>query len=216
MDQSVGERLAQGPLRVIRYAHAQQTHHDLLLAVADADAGFDLLHRAEERPAKEVVDFHGQAVQPLKRYLAIGHKAAQRLLFAKEQQRREPHAAHGAVGIHNAQRLGELEIRQLEQAFVATAAPLADVAAKALDLQRIEIVPAGAVDDLRRRVEEAAIGLHGRHVEDIHGQAGRTAIPADSTAQEPAVGCGDRLAHAGHFYCQHLQAVKLDELHARP
>lgn len=63
VDQGIGQRLAQRPLGVVRHADAQQPHHEFLLAVAGADARFDLFHDAQQRPAEEVVDLNVEPPQ---------------------------------------------------------------------------------------------------------------------------------------------------------
>jgi hypothetical protein len=60
---------------------------------------------------------------------------------------------NAAIGIDHTQRLGQLQIGQIEQRFITAAAPLADTAAETFELQRVEVLPDGAGDDLRRRIK---------------------------------------------------------------
>lgn len=160
VDERVGQRFAQRTLRVVGHADTQQARHQLLLAVAGTDPSLDLFHHTQQRPAKKVVDCDVQAVQDLKCDLVGGDAAAQRVFLAKQQQCGQTQAAHLAVGIRDAEGLGEIEVGQIEQRLVASAAALAHAAAKPFEFQRIEILPASRGDDLCRRVVQPAVGLH--------------------------------------------------------
>ncbi|GIV83924.1 MAG: hypothetical protein KatS3mg052_0931 [Candidatus Roseilinea sp.] len=178
VDQRVGQRLAQRAFGVVGHAHAQQAHHQLLFAVAGTDARLDFFHHPQERPAEEVVDLDVESAQYLEGDLMAGHEATQGVFLAEEQQRRQPNPAHGTVGFHDTERLGQLEIGQIEQRFVAAPAPLAHAAPETLELERVEVLPTCVGDGLRRWVEQPTAGLQRLYGVTVHRHAGGFAISA--------------------------------------
>ena len=88
-----------------------------------------------------------------------GHEAPQRVLLAEQQQGGQPHAADLAVGLDHAERLGDVQVAQLEQGLVTAPAPLAHAAPEALELQRVEVFPARGGHDRSGGVQQAPVGL---------------------------------------------------------
>ena len=133
------------------------------------EAAQQLLHDPQQRPAEEFVDLHREAGEHLEGDLVRGKQTLQRGLAAEQQEPERPDGPQLVIGLHGTQRFGKLEVRQVEQGDVAAALP--DAAAEAVELQRIEIVPARLGNDRRRVVEDSAARLLRLHLVEMVGQA---------------------------------------------
>ena len=98
--------------------------------------------------------------------------------------------------------------------FVAAPATLADTTSKALEFQRVKVLPTGSVDDLRGRVEQAAIRLQRLHRIAIHRHAGRLAVAADRTPQKHTFAGAHGLALRRNLNHQHDLPIKSDDFDA--
>jgi hypothetical protein len=187
VDQRVGDPLAEGGGRIVGHRDSQHADQQLLLAVARAESRQQLVHDAQQRPAEEVVDLDLLRRQRLEGDFMSRQQPAQRLFAAEEQEPEHAHRRYVIVGLHRAQCLGQLEIGEVHQARVAPALALAHEAAKALDLERVEVLPTGIRQRERGVVEQAALGLLRLHLVEVHRQARRPPVAAERPAHVPAV-----------------------------
>lgn len=123
---------------------------------------------------------------------------AQRLVAAEEQQAEHTHSGHVMAGLHCAERLRELEIRQLDEARIASSLTLAHEAAEALEFERVEILPASVRQRERGMIEQAAIGLVRLHLVEVHRHACRSTVAAKRPAHVLSIRRPDRRAGGRH------------------
>lgn len=89
---------------------------------------------------------------------------------------------------------------------------LAHQAAKSLELQRVEIVPGGAVHLEGRVVGRAAVDLVREHLVGVEGRTGGAAVAAEGAANVLAVGRADHRSRLRDHHHRHGMAVQFDEL----
>lgn len=149
VDQRIGQRLTQGPLRVVRHAHAQQAHHQLLFAIARTNPRFDLFHHPEQGPAEEIVDLDIEATQHLERDFITGYESTKSIVLPEEEHRSQAQRSWAPVGNNHAEGLRQFQVRQVEKGFVAASPTFADTSSEALELERVQILPPRAAYHLR-------------------------------------------------------------------
>jgi hypothetical protein len=141
----------------------------------------------------------------------------QRILLAKQQQRGKSHATNRPIGLDNPEGFGQLNVRKFEKRFIAAATPLAHAAPEALELKRIEVLPARASYKLRRGVEQSTIRLQGLHRVHIHRRTRRARIPTKDAMQVNTVARRSWLALDRNVDNEYWLAIeqKLLDLHGK-
>ena len=215
VNQGVGQSFPERALGIIGRPDASHAHEDLLLAVSSAKARGHLLHDAQQRPAKKIVDLHLFVGQRLERHLVRRKGRGQSVLASEEKQPQHPDDHRAVVLLHRAQGSGELRVAELEQRIVPPASMLPDGAAVAVELQRVQRLHAHAVQTQHGMIEHAAVGLLRLHLVEVQRRARRLAVPADDPAQVASIRRADRLTHRRYLDDENLLALHRNDVDAR-
>ena len=175
----------------------------------------NLVHHAQERPAEEVVDLDFESAQHLERDLVGGEQAAQASSRPKSRSPRTRTDDTAVVRLNRPQGLRQLDVGQVHQTRVAAPLALADEAPEALELERIEVVPARVGDHKRRVVEQAAIGLQRLHLVEVQRQTGGLAVAAEGTPEVLAVARPDGGARGRNLDRDHVPVAQPNDFDAR-
>ena len=143
-----------------RHAHANHPDGQLVLLVPCVEPEPDLLRCPHQRPSDELVHGDPRPAKYLERNLVVRDVALDRVLAPDHEQSRDPHPLYTIASLlsafSEAERADDFRVREIEQRGVGSTSILRDRSAHALDLERVQIIPARFGDDERGVVERSA------------------------------------------------------------
>jgi len=215
MQERVGQGLTKRPLGIVGNPDAEETDHDFLFSIPGPKPCQNFLKRSHEWPPEEVVDLNGRSPKDLKGHLVGRQQPPERRLSPKEQESSKPDSADLMVPFDYSQGFGQLFIREVNERAVASAAALTDRPPIALDLEGVDILPGGALNDERAGIDLPAVSQRGRNLVEVKGPAAGLAASQNGSTDILTVGSPHRLLGAGYLYGDDLFTVPWHDEAAR-